>query len=366
MGGIEKTLLACVKYMNRDEFEMTICCYKKAGVLLEDFINNGVKIIRIKKTGLIIFDFLQIFYVLLRGNFDILHSRFGFTSGGFVLAAKLLKKSVFVSIHSTNPSALENFRSKKMLYKVLRAHLQIHKSITLKYATKIIGHSKANLDNYFKNWQNSNRFQLIYNGVDFSKISSNGTTDEILDNFTNNRDFTLLHIGSFRKEKNHKLLLRGFQRILAKSDQYKLILVGEGTLKNEMEILARKLKIEKNVFFAGFDESIKKYFEAADLFVMPSFIEGFGNVLIESQYSSVPICVSNIPALQESGYKAFHPYYFNPNDEEDFVEKLSMIIKVLKDRDLDATILDAKIFASDFSIQSMNRRLENMYRLANN
>src|SRR5690606_3005986 len=86
MGGVEKTLLTCLKNMTNKNLDMTILCFQTGGALESDFKELGVKFLYIRKTGMIFFDFIQLLIILLKYKFDIVHSRFGFTSGGFVLA----------------------------------------------------------------------------------------------------------------------------------------------------------------------------------------------------------------------------------------------------------------------------------------
>src|SRR5690554_451500 len=116
MGGVEKTLLSCLKNMKDENIEMTILCFRSGGALEKDFKEQGVKFLYIKKTGLILLDMIQLFFILLKHKFDVVHSRFGFTSGGFVLGAKLTKTRVYVSLHNTDPSTFKTFKNRKILY----------------------------------------------------------------------------------------------------------------------------------------------------------------------------------------------------------------------------------------------------------
>lgn len=366
MGGIENTMLSCLKHLNPDEIKMTVCCFKKGGVLEKAFENENVEVIYIKKTGLISVDFIQMFFVLLFGNYNILHSRFGFTSGGLVIAGKLLRTPVLVSLHNSNPSSLMELKRKKIIYKLLAIHLKIHKWITKNWSSKIIGHSKSNLTEFDKNWRNNNLYQVLYNGVNFSNLETENSNLGKFKDFVNEGDFVLLHIGSFRKQKNHAFLLKGFKSLVENSKRYKLILVGNGTLEKEIADLATKLNITQNIYFAGFDSSVKKYYDVAQLFVFPSFIEGFGNVLIEAQYCSLPICGSNIPALGESTYEPYHQFFFDPYNLNDFEEKLTLIIQDIKSHKIEQTIIEAKYFAQEFSIQKMACQLAELYQLQYN
>lgn len=362
MGGVEKTLLTCLKNMKNENIDMTILCFQNGGALEADFKALGVRFLYIKKTGMIFFDFIQLLFLLMKHKFDIVHSRFGFTSGGFVLASRLTKTRVFVSLHSNNPSTLSLFKSKKILYKLLTLHLHIHKLITKNLSTKIIGHSKSNLNANYPDWERNSKFKLLYNGVDFNEIDNDFNENKKLNDFVNKEDFVLLHIGSFREQKNHTFLIECFNALNPKVNNYKLILVGSGGLFNMIQEKVKNLELSENVYFAGFDKNINKYFIKSDLFVFPSINEGLANVVIEAQYKKIPVCLSDIPPLYESGYKDYHKYYFSPYDEKAAIKKLNEVINDIKIEKLEESIVNAKEYVVDkFSIQSMVEGLKKLY-----
>lgn len=362
IGGIEKTLLSCLRNITDENIQMSILCFKQGGELEDEFKELGVEFLYIKKTGLIFLDFLQLFIILIRNNFDAVHSRFGFTSGGFVLASILTKTRVFVSLHNTEPSSYQHLGKTNIFYKLYYIHLKLHKIITERLATNIIGHSKANLDVNYPKWQNDKRFKLIYNGVDFKQLDNDFTQNKILSKFVKNSDLVILHIGSFRGQKNHSFLIDCFKSLDPVKNNYKLILLGSGGLLQNMKDKVAEMKIDQNVFFAGYDKNINKYFENSDLFFLPSLNEGLANVLIEAQYKKLPICVSDIKPLYESGFKGYHKYYINPMDLITTNEKLNEIICDIKKGNLELTVKEAHEYVlNNFSIQVMLKNLTDLY-----
>src|SRR5690554_1929349 len=178
MGGIEKTLISYLKNTKSNDIEMYILCFYRGGALENTFKELGIKFLYIKKTGLIFFDMIQLLFLIIKYKFDIVHSRFGYTSGGFVLASLLTNKKVFVSIHNNAPSSFKKYEKRKFLFVILGFHLKIHKYLTQRFATKIIGHSKSNLNENFPNWKSDPKFILIYNGVDFEELDRTNETRE--------------------------------------------------------------------------------------------------------------------------------------------------------------------------------------------
>lgn len=101
------------------------------------------------------------------------------------------------------------------------------------------------------------------------------------------------HIGRFDPVKNHAFLLDVFCAVLAVCPDAKLVLVGEGVLKSEMQRYAVERGIAESVHFLGTRSDIPQILGALDVFILPSLHEGLGIVLIEAQAAGVPCLVSS-------------------------------------------------------------------------
>lgn len=113
-------------------------------------------------------------------------------------------------------------------------------------------------------------------------------------------DFVIGTVGRFVWQKNHEFLLKVFKKTNELLPQTKLVLVGEGPLKNELELLANELGISNSVKFIKNSEKIEDMYQMFDYFVFPSNYEGLGIVAIESQIMGLPtLCSQNVP--QEVG-----------------------------------------------------------------
>ena len=358
MGGIEKTFLLCVPYLINKGIELYVCVFEKDGILEVDYKKLGVKILNIKKTNSIVLDFFQLNTLIRKNNIDLIHSRFGFSSGGFVLASLFCKIPSIVSFHSTHHGKTPNFLTRIPLY----VSLKLHKLITYNFATKIIGHSKANLDFNFKNWKSNNKFKVIYNGINFLKLEE--YKSKSYSNYRNqfkDKD-VLLHIGSFRDQKNHEFMLRVFSKLEPIKNNLILILVGDGKKKKSLIDLVDKFKIRKNVIFTGLQKDIGRYLDISKIFFFPSIQEGFGNVIIEAQYMNIPVCGSNIPSLNESIYEDYHQYRFDPHNIQEATKSLTKILKDYKSKKLEQSRIRAADFVKkNFSIELMEIQLADLY-----
>jgi Glycosyltransferase len=106
---------------------------------------------------------------------------------------------------------------------------------------------------------------------------------------------TVLTVGSLKTQKRHDLLLEAFARLPASVDA-QLVVVGSGELRTALEDQARALGIGNKVVFAGYQADTRSWYAKADLFVLCSDYEGFGNVIVEALEMGVPVVSTDCPS----------------------------------------------------------------------
>jgi glycosyltransferase involved in cell wall biosynthesis len=120
---------------------------------------------------------------------------------------------------------------------------------------------------------------------------------ELVDNFWNCMPGQrILTVGSLKAQKNHALLLKSFA-LMAHKDA-KLIILGSGKGDSEsiLRSLAKELRVDKRVIFAGFHLDPSPFYATADLFVLSSDYEGFGNVIVEALSFGLPVVSTDCPS----------------------------------------------------------------------
>ena len=100
------------------------------------------------------------------------------------------------------------------------------------------------------------------------------------------------HIGTFKKEKNHKFLIKVIQSMVSKDENIRCVLVGDGPLRGEIEEEAEKSGLKDKIYFLGQRIDIPDILKTMDAFIFPSIYEGLGLVLLEAQACGVPCVVS--------------------------------------------------------------------------
>ena len=90
-------------------------------------------------------------------------------------------------------------------------------------------------------------------------------------------------------------------RVIKELPKAKLILIGKGPLLKLYKKMSISLGLKQNVTFLGFvkDDVLLKFYASSDLFVFPSELEGFGQVILEAMASGTPIICANKPPMSE-------------------------------------------------------------------
>jgi glycosyltransferase involved in cell wall biosynthesis len=137
-------------------------------------------------------------------------------------------------------------------------------------------------------------FEVIHNPVPPRPVPSAEATQQAEAFWATPRGARIVHVGSLKPVKNHPLLLRAFA--LIPEPQARLMMVGTGQGEADLRALAGDLGIAGRVIFAGFHSDPTPFYRTADLFVLSSDYEGFGNVIVEAMACGTPIVSTDCPS----------------------------------------------------------------------
>lgn len=136
-------------------------------------------------------------------------------------------------------------------------------------------------------------FEVINNAIDVAKYAYNS---EIAKNVRKDLNiagkFVVGHVGRFDYQKNHEFLTDVFYEIQKLREDAVLMLVGDGSLKANIQAKVDHLGISDKVLFLGVRNDVPTLMQAMDVFVFPSHFEGLSVVLIEAQAAGLPIFTS--------------------------------------------------------------------------
>lgn len=201
---------------------------------------------------------------------------------------------------------------------------------------------------------------VIPNGVDLNRFD-NLNRDSIrkkLGYETNER--VVLYLGNLRPEKGVKYLVESMDMI-PQAKRPRLLIVGDGSEKRELERTTQRLGLGKYINFAGKvpSQSVPEYMIASDVFVLPSLSEGFPLVILEAMAAGLPIVatrVCGIPEIIENGKNGL---LVEPGYPKEIAEK---ILLLLESKELTAQIFkNNREKAKQYSWEAVCHHLEAVY-----
>lgn len=204
--------------------------------------------------------------------------------------------SVWISGHRCRVLVSEHavlslqYRKKSLVHKIF---MRISMMIGYRLADARVGVSSGVVkDIASMSIMDPSKFFVIYNPISKPLMPDAEDIDHAMDVW-GNAEVKILTVGNLKEEKNHKLLIRAFCRLGI--DDSRLIILGKGMLKDQLQSLASDLGVGDKVILGGFVSDPTPFYMTADLFVLTSDHEGFGNVLVESLACGTPIVSTDCP-----------------------------------------------------------------------
>ena len=200
-------------------------------------------------------------------------------------------------------------------------------------------YSKKDILKFFSGYPEDKIFVTpLSTNSEFVPMNKDECRKKIQNEFNFNEPY-ILYIGGFSKRKNVHGLINAFSRVKnSLSKKYKSVLVG--SLKDEglnLKKYVESLNLENDVVFTGFseDKDLPIFYNGADLFVYPSYYEGFGLPPLEAMSCKTPVITSNTTSIPEVTKNA--AFLINPSLEEDLS---NAIFNVLENDNLKNSLIE--------------------------
>jgi len=163
------------------------------------------------------------------------------------------------------------------------------------------------------------KIHVIYNGIDFEAFERHQAEPAF-----NHREETLVlgNAGRFVEQKGHPFLLDVARKLKEKNVPFKLLLAGEGKLRDTIGEQVRREQLDDCVEFTGFISDIKAFMQSIDLFVLPSLWEGFGYVIVEAMACRKPVVAFDISSNPEIIRDGQNGFLVPMGDTDAFVERI--------------------------------------------
>lgn len=253
---------------------------------------------------------LFFFFKRYKNKFDLFHS----TSNQYPVC---LKKGIATVHDITFKKYLD---AKWWTFNMGSRYLNFVIKNALKNAAAVIAVSTYTKQDLLNNYQcTPEKIQVIYEGWEHLKSDGPASAEKAVSHYTN----YLFYVGTTRRHKNIKNLLKGFSLAVATLPaNIKLVVTGNETYLDdeEKEIVKQLNENAERVLFTGFvsKENLEVLFRNCDAFIFPSLSEGFGIPVLEAFYFNKPLLCSNTTSLPEIAGDA--AIYFDPQHPEKIAE----------------------------------------------
>lgn len=275
-------------------------------------------------------------------DYDVVHTHIYSAQLWTAFSSYFLKNKKYITTeHNTS-----NNRRDKKIFKFL------DKWMYSRYSTivSITDMTEKSLKNWIGDFKNS---KIIENGVNIGNYLNAKKLDRKQFGFKE-KDILLCQIARFSDIKNHETTVKALKEL---PENYKVLFLGEGDRKNSIETLAKKLSMDKRIYFLGYRDDIPSVLKMCDISILTSKYEGLPISTIESMLLT-PFIGSEVPGIKELVKDA--GILFKLNDHMELKDK---ILQITEDKKLyEATKESCLKKALQFSIENSVQKYLDVYK----
>jgi len=207
------------------------------------------------------------------------------------------------------------------------------------------------------------KFTTIYSGVEWQKFEPDYNR---MAQYRQQFDipegaFVFGSVARLEPVKGHVYLIEAMVKVAAKFPDTKLVLVGEGALRKELEEKCRVLNLESRVIFTGHQADVTNWIHLMDVFMLGSLNEGMGRVILEAMACERPVIASRTGGIPELVVEGQTGLLVKPGDTDGLAE--AMIHLYENRREVKVFGIEGKSLVTHiFSMDKMIEDIEGLYQ----
>lgn len=353
--GIYKYIFMLYKYIDKSRYEFEFLMQAPEELMkTKEYHEYGFKIRSFTTTQRENPEkFRKEIYDILSDGYDVLELHTSYWRGFMIeeIAMEIGIPRVIVHSHSSgldNNDAVERDRQMKI-------HMQFKQAFGAQYATDFWACSWKAADWLYGDKIPRDKIKIINNAIEVEKYQYNPILrEDVRKQLGLDNCFVIGHTGRFEYQKNHEFLLRVFKGVCIEKPYARLLLVGEGKLRESIEKYAEELGISKQVIFLGWRNDIPELLQAMDMYCLPSRFEGLPIVMVEAQCADLK-CITSSEVTEEAAI--LDDFQRLPLDEEVWIQNINQYISAPKKRDENIEL----IRKSGFDINTEIKNIEKLY-----
>ncbi len=349
VGGLENMVVSLLNRLDRKRYQPFICCYDILGTLAKS-LDGEIKIHFLKrKQGIDCFYPFKLATLLKREKIQILHLHNSTAFFYGVIAGRIARIPIIVYTEH----ARDVFPNMKV-----RIGDKILSFLTDRIIV-VADYLKKNLIRY--EWFDPSKIMTIYNGIDGSKFKAKFDKSEIKKGLGLSENSRIIGIvARLDPIKNHKSLIMTMQSVIKKFPEAILLIIGDGPIRDELEVFVEKCDLKKNVIFLWMRHDIPQLLSVMDIFVLCSMSEGLPITLLEAMAAGKPIVATHVGGIPEVIEHNINGLLI-PSDNIEAL--LDAIIELLRDTEKAKELGAAaeRKFESNFSLSLMVEKYQEVY-----
>ncbi len=297
-GGAETWLMHILRHIDRQQFQMDFLVHSDQNYAYKDELKAlGSQIftcLEPSRPWLYASNFKKI--LIEHGPYDMVHTHLHHYSAYVLYLAKQAGiKSRIIHSHIDTSSIESKANWQRQIYTAL-TKWSINKNATVGIAAS----QMAATDLLGSLWEDDSRWQMLYYGIDLAPFDHTDEDTDIRAEFGIPIDaFVVGHVGRFETQKNHHFLIEIAAEIAKREPKMRLLLLGVGSLRAEIEEKATQMGLADQVIFAGSRPDVPRLMKGImDVFLFPSCYEGLGIVLVEAQAAGLTCVFSDVVPIE--------------------------------------------------------------------
>ncbi|MFC1804621.1 glycosyltransferase [Candidatus Omnitrophota bacterium] len=309
-GGAEQLRLSLLKTIDRDQYDVRVCCISRRGMIGEKIQRLGFPV---DELGLDphpknIFTTFRIIKYLRQQKIDILHTcLFNANLHGRIAGYLCRIPRMISEIHG------QHYEFKGLRY---LPHLFAER-LLFRLSDAIICCSERSREDIIKQERLSpERVIAITNCIDPSLYQLTQSRNSLREKLGIGDEPALITVASFWKMKGHIYLLEALSELKRQGYVFKWICAGDGPLKENIRSSCLDLGLAKETVFLGRVSNIADYLNASDLFILPSLSEALPIALLEAMYMGLPCIVTDVGFNKELIKENVNGIVIKPRDKE--------------------------------------------------
>ena len=337
-GGAEKMMIHIANELHQRGHNIELILVDDSGPY-ESLVNPEIKTSEIGSSNMVEIQY-NLWRNLCQRDLDVLLSTMEIPNIVSVIATGY-PNSIPVVLRSANINSMKERHGKYKLIPILKQLSYTHAD-TIVTISDGVAHDLARITK-----MDESEMTTIYNPAYDPDIPTKAKGPVDMEWLSDEKKCVAIGVGNMKRQKDFSTLIRAVHRMNEVGELF-LVILGKGELEDELKSLVEKLGIADRVSFPGFVSNPHAYMSKANIFILSSAWEGFGNVIVEAMACGTPVVCTDCPGGPS---EILNNGEFGPLVPVGDDKAMTRAIKDVLADPIDSSVLQSR--AKDFAIETI-------------